>query len=590
MKTIVSFFFFIWVAGQLFAQPLERVIPEQVGMDSRRLHYADEAILRSIADKEIPGAVLAVVHQGKMAYLKAYGNKQVYPSTLPMEVNTVFDLASVSKSVSTAVSAMILVERGQLRLTDKVSLYIPNFKGNIRVIDLMTHTSGLPPYAPVDSLVKRYGSPHRDGVIEYIATCKRDFEPGKGFQYSCLNFITLQRIIEILSGRNLKEFAQANIFDVLGMTHTAYQPEGETLARVAPTEKQPDGSVLRGVVHDPLARIMNGGISGNAGVFSDAEDLAVLAAALLNGGAYNGRRILSPQGVKIMTSVPESLRAFGRSPGWDLYSDYASNKGDLLSPATYGHTGYTGTSIVIDPVNDIAIIFLTNRVHPNDAGGAIRLRAVVANAVAASFGCPQARVYFPRYYERVGQFQNEPPITPDDIVFLGNSLTENGKWNNYFPSQKIVNRGIGGDEALGIYDRLYQILPGKPKKIFLQTGANDVSHDVPVDSIVERIAGIVDKIRAESPGTKLYLQGSLPINESFNRYQKLTGKTEVFPELSRRLSELAASRGIVFIPLLPLFTQPGTPVLRKDLTNDGLHLTEKGYEIWVKAIRSYVME
>ncbi|MDR0542390.1 MAG: serine hydrolase [Dysgonamonadaceae bacterium] len=590
MKTTGSFFFFLLVVGQLVAQPLERIFPEQAGMDSRRLYYADKAILQSIADKEIPGAVLAVVHQGKMAYLKAYGNKQVYPSTVPMDVNTVFDMASVSKSMSTAVCAMILVERGQLRLSDKVSLYIPGFKGNIRVIDLMTHTSGLPPYAPVDSLKKRYGSPNRDGVIEYIATCKRDFEPGKGFQYSCLNFIALQRIVETVGGQNLKEFAQAHIFDVLGMKHTTYQPEGETLERVAPTEKQPDGSVLRGVVHDPLARVMNGGISGNAGVFSDADDLAILAAALLNGGAYNGKRILSPQGVKAMTTVPESVKQFGRSPGWDLYSDYASNKGDLLSANAYGHTGYTGTSIVIDPDNDMAVILLTNRVHPSDVGGVVRLRAVVANAVAASLGCPQARVYFPHYYERVAQFQNEAPLTSKDIVFLGNSLTENGKWNEYFPGQKIVNRGIIGDEALGIYDRLYQILPGKPKKIFLQTGANDVSHDLPVDNIVERVARVVDKIREESPATRLYLQGSLPINETFNRYQKLAGKTDVFPELNKRLEQLAAARGIVFINLFPLFTQEGTHMLRKELTGDGLHVKDKGYEIWANAIKPYVME
>jgi CubicO group peptidase (beta-lactamase class C family)/lysophospholipase L1-like esterase len=591
MKTIVSFFFSVWFVGSLAAQTLERVLPEEVGMDSRRLHYADRAILQAVATKEIPGAVLAVVHRGKMAYLKAYGNKEVYPSTLPMEENTVFDLASVTKPTATAISAMILIERGQLRLTDRASLYIPGFKGNIRIIELLTHTSGLPPYAPVDSLKKKYGAPHRDGVIEYIASCKRDFEPGKGFQYSCLNFITLQRIIETISGQTLKAFAHANIYNVLGMQHTAYQPEGETLARVAPTEKQADGSVLRGNVHDPLARVMNGGISGNAGLFSDADDLAILAAALLNGGDYNGRRILSPQGVKTMTTVPESLKAFGRSPGWDVNSDYASNKGDLLSAATYGHTGYTGPSLTIDPVNDVAIIFLTNRVHPNDAGGAIRLRAIVANAVAASLGCPPERVYFPRYYERREGFETEAPITSEDIVFLGNSLTENGKWNEYFPAaRKIVNRGIGGDEALGIYDRLYQILPGKPKKIFLQTGANDVSHNLPVDSIVQRIALVVDKIRKESPETKLYLQGSLPINETFERYKALAGKTDRFPELSLRLSELAASRGITFIPLFPLFAQEGTNSLRKDLTGDGLHLNAKGYEIWSKTISKYITE
>jgi CubicO group peptidase (beta-lactamase class C family) len=288
--------------------------------------------------------------------------------------------------MSTAVSAMILVERGKLRLIDRVNLYIPGFRGNIRVVDLLTHTSGLPPYAPVDSLEKRYGAPNPDGLIEYIATCERDFEPRTVFQYSCLNYIALQRIIETVSGQSLKDFAKANIFDVLGMKHTAYQPEGETLARTAPTEKQPDGSVLHGVVHDPLARVMNGGISGNAGVFSDADDLAILSAALLNGGAYNGKRILSPQGVKVMTAVPESLKQFGRSPGWDLFTDYASNKGDLLSSQAYGHTGYTGTSIVIDPEHSIAVILLTNRVHPNADGNATRLRSRVANVVAASLG------------------------------------------------------------------------------------------------------------------------------------------------------------------------------------------------------------
>jgi len=200
------------------------------------------------------------------------------------------------------------------------------------------------------------------------------------------------------------------------------------------------------------------------------------------------------------------------------------------------------------------------------------------------------RVYFPRYYERVEQFRNEASITSEDIVFLGNSLTENGKWGEYFPSQKIVNRGIIGDEALGIYDRLYQILPGKPKKIFLQTGANDVSHDLPVDSIVERVALIVDKIREESPDTKLYLQSSLPINESFGRYKKMTGKTNVMPQLSKRLEQLAVSRNIVFINLFPLFTQPDTNVLREDLTHDGLHLKKEGYQIWKKAITPYILE
>ena len=383
---------FIAFAIQINAQ-LPKVSPESVGMDSKRLENADHAIEKAIADKEIPGAVLAVVRHGKMAYLKAYGNKQIFPSTVPMDVNTVFDLASVTKPVATAISAMILIERGELRLLDKVNLFIPNYmvwtdsagrKKDIRVLDLMTHTSGLPPYAPVSELEKKYGSPNPDGLIEHIATVKRDFEPETDFQYSCLNYITLQRIIETITRQSLRDFAKQNIFDVLGMKHTDYKPTGETLKRVAPTQRQPDGSILRGVVHDPLARVMNGGISGNAGLFSDANDLAILAAALQNGGEYNGKRILSPLGVKAMRTVPRAVSTLGRTPGWDVFTAYASNNGDLFGPNTYGHTGYTGTSIVIDPDNDTAVILLTNRAHPDDGGDAIRLRSLVGNAVAAA--------------------------------------------------------------------------------------------------------------------------------------------------------------------------------------------------------------
>jgi CubicO group peptidase (beta-lactamase class C family)/lysophospholipase L1-like esterase len=593
----VSFLLFLFIFCQLFAQPLPRVAPELLGMDSRRLEHADVVIRKAVENKEIPGAVLAVVHKGKLAYLKAYGNKQVYPQTVPMDVNTVFDLASVSKSVSTAVSAMILMERGQIRLLDPVKDYIPDFKGwenengrqtDIRIVDLLTHTSGLPPYAPVKELEEKYGSPNPDGLIGYIATCKRDFKPKTDFQYSCLNYITLQRIIETISGKSLKAFAKENIFDVLGMAHTGYQPTDETLARVAPTEKQEDGSVLTGVVHDPLARVMNGGVSGNAGVFSDANDLAVLTVALLNNGEYNGKRILSPLGVKAMRTVPRGLEAFGRTPGWDIYSPYASNNGDLLGPNTYGHTGYTGTSLVIDPDNDVAVILLTNRAHPDDGGSAVRLRSLVANAVAASLNCPPERVYFQHYYDRVELFKSEEPIGRKDLVFLGNSLTEGGKWAELLRKKHIRNRGISGDVAMGVYDRLNQILPGQPQKIFFLTGANDISHDLTVDSIVAAITHVVDRIQRESPKTKLYLQSLLPINESFGRYKKLTGKTDMIPAINARLAEVAKERDIPFINLYPLFIKPETNTLREELTGDGLHLNEEGYRIWAKELKAYL--
>ena len=618
MKTLTSIILFLFSLQAItMAQSLQRVAPEQVGMDSRKLMYADEAIEEAIANKEIPGAVLAVVRNGKMAYLKAYGNKRIYPNTEPMTANTIFDMASCSKSMSTAICTMILAERGKIRLLDPVSRYIPGFKDwesedgkdkkVIRITDLLTHSSGLPPYAPAAELEKKYGSPNPTGLMEYIAGCKRDFKPQTDFQYSCLNFITLQHIIEAVSGQSLRDFARENIFNVLGMNHTDYLPcqrdkNGQwvntansqlstldfQLTRVAPTEKQPNGQVLCGQVHDPLARILNGGISGNAGVFSCAEDIAILCAALQNGGEWNGRRILSPQGVKTMRTVPRSTAALGRSLGWDVFTAYASNSGDFFSPNTYGHTGYTGTSIVIDPDNDTSVILLINAVHPEDGHSVVRLRSLVANVVASSlYSSP--RIYTDHYYKRFLQFMDEPAIGNKDIVMLGNSLTENGgDWAARLGNKNVRNRGIIGDEVMGVYDRLHQILPGHPAKLFLLIGVNDVSHNLTTDTIVGMIRVTVERIQKESPDTKLYLQSLLPINESFGRYKRLAGKTNMIPEINKQLEELAKEKGLTYINLFPLFTEKGRNVLRAELTTDGLHLKEEGYKIWVKAIRKKI--
>ena len=392
MKSTILFLATIFLSLQISAQHLPLVTPDQVGMDTQKLLQADKIIKEAIENKEIPGAVLAVVKDGKMAYLKAYGNKQIYPTSIKMDVNSVFDLASLTKPIATAISAMILVERGELRLLDKVNLFIPNFKGwtdingtkDIRVIDLMTHTSGLPAYAPVEQMQKSKGTTNPDKMIEYIATAKRDFEPQTDFQYSCLNYITLQRIIETITKQSLQTFAKQNIFDVLGMMHTDYNPTGETLKRTAPTSRLQGSDVLKGVVHDPLARIMNLGVSGNAGLFSDANDLAILVATLQNNGEYNGRRILSPLAVKTMRTVPRATKDIGRSPGWDVFTPYSSNNGDLFGPNTYGHSGFTGTSIIIDPDTNTSVILLTNSVHLNNGGKVVRLRSLIANIVAAS--------------------------------------------------------------------------------------------------------------------------------------------------------------------------------------------------------------
>ena len=395
MKNFYLFLSIFLVSVSVIAQPLKRVSPQESGMDPVRLSQVDRIIEESIKTGEIPGAVLAVVRDGKMAYLKAYGNKSVYPSQEKMTVNTVFDLASVSKPVGTAIAFMQLVEQGRVRLTDNVSMYIPGFKPwtdtvtgrkiEIRVVDLLTHSSGLPPYAPVATIVEQSGAPNPTALMSWISNCKRDFKPTSDFQYSCLNFVTLQNILQNITGMKLMDYSKKNVFDVLGMKNTTYNPSGELLKLVAPTEKQKDGSVLLGRVHDPIANILNDGNSGNAGVFSNAEDLAILAAALMNGGEYNGKRVLGKLTLETMTRVPAQVMSEGRSLGWDNFSSYASNNGNLFHPdRTFGHTGYTGTSFIVDPVSKTAVILLAHRVHPVDKGSVVRLRALVANAVAGS--------------------------------------------------------------------------------------------------------------------------------------------------------------------------------------------------------------
>ncbi len=390
-KSLLLLLFF-WFSF-LYAQLLPVVSPEKAGMDSNQLKRADEIINQAIQDSTIPGAVFLVTRENKIVYRKAYGYRQLLPNKKKMTVKTIFDLASITKPVATATSAMILIDRGKLRLMDRVDRFIPEFSRKnekdhsgepIRIIHLLTHTSGLPPYAPVKELEKRFGSPAPDSLIAYIAGAPRHHEPGVYFKYSCLNYITLQRIIEIISGQSLDDFTRDNIFKPLGMTNTFYTPPKEKREFCAATEILKDGEVLLGKVHDPLARVMNGGVSGNAGLFSTADDLALYAAMLLNEGSWNGNRILSKPAVRKMISVPRGFEKFGRTLGWDSHSVFNSNIGDLFGDRAFGHTGYTGTSITIDPESKVVVILLTNRVHPHDQGSVVRLRSLIANVVAAS--------------------------------------------------------------------------------------------------------------------------------------------------------------------------------------------------------------
>lgn len=378
--------------------------PAQVGLDENHLSLIDSTVNASIRSGDIPGAVVGVVRYGRLVYAKAFGLKSVYPQEDSLTVETLFDLASLSKCVGTTLSFMQLVERGQVRLVDPVSYYIPDFQpwvdpetgkqDAITVQDLLTHSSGLDAYlTSVPEYVERYGAGTPDSLVRYIATeAGRNFKPGTQKLYSCLNFITLQAILEKVTGQRLCDYAQTHVFDVLGLQHTAYFPLDGTAARpelatlCAPTEVQEDGSVLVAQVHDPIARIINRGNSGNAGVFSCVEDLAIICAALLNDGEWNGRRILAPQTVRKMFEVPaDNAYEVARALGWDTYYTAPYTSGDIFEVRnTRGHTGYTGTSILLDPDTNMAVIILAHRVHPHDEGSVSRLRSTVASIAAAS--------------------------------------------------------------------------------------------------------------------------------------------------------------------------------------------------------------
>jgi len=313
----------------------------------------------------------------------------VYPTKEEMTANTIFDLASVSKVVGTGMTAMSFVDEGLLDLDAKVSAYLPEFEGEATVRDVMTHVSGLPPYAQWKILLADHPdatkAEKRQILLDHICHCPRHSEPRTKYVYSCLNFITMQYIMETISGKPLDELAQARVFGPLQMVNTGYNPGPQEL--VAPTEIQPDSTCLRGVVHDPLARIMNSGVSGNAGVFAPTEDLAKLVIWMFK--TLDGKKVkhapFSRETLQTMITVPEGYEDFYRTPAWGVWEDFLPEDFETrLDPKSVYHTGYTGTFLVVDPEHRIAVILLAHRVHPHDVGAANPLRRSVTEAVAAS--------------------------------------------------------------------------------------------------------------------------------------------------------------------------------------------------------------
>lgn len=385
--------------------------PESVGMSPERLSRIDEAVRESIARKETPGAVVLVARRGRIVYRKAFGDRAIEPKREPMTVDTIFDLASLTKIVATATSIMILVERGKVSLADPVTLYIPEFgrngKERVTVEQLMTHRAGLPPDNEIADYVGKTVNP-----LEQIYELRPSYEPGTRFVYSDVGFIVAAEIVRRVSGKPLDQFAREAIYAPLGMTETSFnnverikqinaiasvpsglrdsmpgqrarfQTEWNLIERTAPTENR-EGRWMRGEVHDPRAYEM-GGVAGHAGLFSTADDLAMFCQMILNRGEYNGVRILAPYTIERMVSAHSLPTSQMRGIGWDINTSFSSNRGDLFPVGTFGHTGFTGTSIWLDPASETFVVLLTNRVHPNGKGDVTRLRSLVASIVAGA--------------------------------------------------------------------------------------------------------------------------------------------------------------------------------------------------------------
>ncbi len=360
----------------------------------------DQPIEKAIKDGLIPGAVLLVGHDGKVVYRKAYGERALLPKREPMTVDTIFDAASLTKVIATTSCVMKLFEQGKIRLNDPVTKYLPEFQGgssDITIRNLMTHFSGLRPDLDLEPPWSGY-----ETGIERALTDKPAGPPGVRFVYSDINFILMGEIVRRLSGETLPEFARETVFEALGMHETMFLPPAALRPRIAPTElDKATGQPLRGVVHDDTTRYM-GGVAGHAGLFITADDLAKFAQMMLDLGEGNGTRLFAAATIqKFTTPQSPADQPILRGLGWDIDSPYSSNRGDLFPIGSYGHTGFTGTSIWIDPTSRTYVILLANSVHPHRGKSLVSLRNRIATIAAANFGITSPGVVLTGYNETI---------------------------------------------------------------------------------------------------------------------------------------------------------------------------------------------
>ncbi len=355
---------------------------------SKHIQTLETSIETSINNHSLTGAVLVILRENLIVREEAFGWFHKEGEREQMTAETIFDLASLTKPLATAAAIMKLVEQEKICLTDNISKYLPAYtqkEQSPKIIHLLTHTSGLPPYIPVSEISPAENTIGGEAVIQYLNNTAIASKPGKNFNYSCTGYILLQQIVESVTEKSLADFTRKEFYEPLNMESTSFLPSQDKKERIAPAGRNLTGKRHIGKVHDPLARDVMGGVSGNAGLFSTAGDLAVFAAMLLNKGKINGVRVLNEETVKKMTSIPESLSPHGRALGWDIDSPFSTNKGSIFGEKAYGHTGFTGTSILIDPETKTAVILLAASSRPGYNSELKRLRKMAADAAASSF-------------------------------------------------------------------------------------------------------------------------------------------------------------------------------------------------------------
>ncbi len=356
---------------------VERAGPESV------LDEIEHLVRRAIRQGDCPGAVVCITHNYRPLYLRAFGHRQLKPEPVPMTVDTVFDMASLTKVMATATSVMILIDEDRVELTAPVARYLPEFgtagKEDVTVEQLLRHRGGLVPDNPIED--------YRHGPKEAwrrICALKPVYRPGEKFWYTDVGYIVLGKLVERVSGEPLDLFARRRIFEPLGMHDTCFNPPERLVARCAPCDLR-NGRWIKGVVHDPRSYLL-GGVAGHAGLFSTAKDTATFAHMILNRGEWNGTRILSPETVALMIDGGHTPPGQRRGLGWDIDTGYSSPRGQLFPKTSFGHTGFTGTSLWIDPGTRTVVIVLTNRLHPDGKGDVRWLRKAIATVAAKAVG------------------------------------------------------------------------------------------------------------------------------------------------------------------------------------------------------------